>query len=348
MNARDETLPLAGTPEAPAGEPSRRRSLATTLLASRLGPFVGLGALLLALVLYELATEPTFSSLSNLTGLGRATAVPLLLAAAMAVVLLTGGVDLSIGSTLALSGFCYAKLVTGGMSGGTALLVTLAFGAAVGFAVNGVLIGRLNMSFFVVTIGTLSLYRGLVFLWSHTNTIDMYGDKTSQTLGDTAILGDHLPVGLLVAFGAVVLIYLMLRFTTFGRSIYAVGGNREATELSGVRSGWVIAAVYGLSGLCAALAAVMELGRATIADPNMGASTELGAAAAALLGGIALSGGVGSVWGAVLGVAFLSVLTNALNLAGASTSWQLIVTGVILIVAVYLDRVRARAEAATL
>lgn len=336
MSTREEVLPVK-TPSrvAPAG-----------LLASRFGPFVGLGALLAALVVYELATEPTFSSLDNLTGLGRSMAVPLVVAAAMAVVLLTGGVDLSIGSTLALSGTLYAKLVTDGAPGGLALLVTLAFGAAVGFAVNGVLIGRLNVSFFVVTIGTLSLYRGLVFLWTDTDTIDLYGDQVSHSLGDRAILGEHLPIGLVIGVAVVVVLYLMLRYTTFGRAIYAVGGNREASELSGVRSGWVIASVYAISGLCAALAAVMTIGRATIADPNMGTNIELGAAAAALLGGVALSGGVGSIWGAVLGVAFLAVLTNALALAGASTSWQLIVTGVILIVAVYLDRVRARAERA--
>lgn len=345
MNTSEGKLPLAST--ALTEPASRRRWSPADLLAGSVGPFVGLGALLLLLVGYEVLTEPTFSSLDNLTGIGRSMAVPLIVAAAMALVLLTGGVDLSIGSTLALCGILYAKLVTSGAPGGLALLITLAFGAAVGFAVNGVLIGKLDMSFFVVTIGTLSLYRGLVFLWADTQTIDLFDDRLSRDLGNTAIISEHVPIGLLVALGVVVLLYLVLRFTTFGRAVYAVGGNREATELSGVRSGWVIAAVYGISGLCAALASVMTIGRATIADPNMGTNIELGAAAAALLGGIALSGGVGSIWGAVLGVVFLTVLTNALALAGVSTSWQLIVTGVILILAVYLDRVRARAERAT-
>lgn len=324
----------------------RGRGAASALLGSRFGPFAGVGSVLLALVVYEVLTEPTFSSAANLTSLGRAAAVPLVLTAAMALVLLTGGVDLSIGSTLALSGIVYAELVTSGMTAEIALIATLVFGAAIGFSVNGVLIGRLNMSFFVITIGTLSLYRGLVFLWTDTNTIDMYGDEVSARLGNDAIFGGHVPIGLLIAVGVVIALYAILRFTTYGRSIYAVGGNREAAELSGVRSGWVIASVYGLSGLCAALGAIMTIGRTTIADPNMGTNVELQAAAAALLGGVALSGGLGSIWGALLGAGFLLVLSNALALAGASASWQLIVTGVILVVAVVLDRLRARANSA--
>lgn len=316
------------------------------VLGSRFGPFIGVGSVLVALVIYEFVTEPAFSSAANLTSLGRAAAVPLLLTAAMALVLLTGGVDLSIGSTLALSGILYAQLVTGGINPGVAVGLTLGFGAALGFGVNGLLIGVFNMSFFVVTIGTLSLYRGLVFLWSDTNTIDMYGDRVSGLLGNEAVFSGHIPIGLLVALGVVATFYVILRLTTYGRSIYAVGGNREASVLSGVRSGLVVASVYGISGLCAALGAILTIGRTTIADPNMGTNVELQAAAAALLGGVALSGGIGSIWGAVLGAAFLLVLSNALALAGASASWQLIVTGLILVVAVFLDRLRARADTA--
>ncbi|MDO8210226.1 ABC transporter permease [Conexibacter sp. CPCC 206217] len=328
----------------PAAHPLKRA--ATRVLGGTFGPIVGVGGVLVALVLFELLTEPTFGSADNLTSLGRAAAVPLVVSAAMALVLLTGGVDLSIGSTLALTGVLYAKLVTGGAPAGLALIACLVFGAVVGFTVNGILIGRLDMSFFVVTIGTMSLYRGIVYLWTDSSTIDMYGDRVSRALGNDTILGGHVPIGLLVGLALVLALWWVLRWTTFGRSIYAVGGNREATELAGVRAGWVTAAVYGVSGLCAALAAVMTIGRSTIADPNMGLNLELTAAAAALLGGVALSGGVGSVWGAVLGVAFLQALTNALSLAGVSTSWQLIVTGAILIIAVYLDRVRARAGVA--
>jgi ribose/xylose/arabinose/galactoside ABC-type transport system permease subunit len=339
----------SGTAPGPGAvaSPEPRVNRIGVLFGSRFGPFIGVGAVLILLCAYMAATEPVFSSGDNLTNLMRSMAVPLVLAGAMALVLLTGGVDLSMGATLALTGTLYAKLVTDGAPAGLALIACIAFGAALGFCVNGILIGRLDMSFFVVTLGTLSAYRGLTFLWTDSTTIDMFGDSLSQRVGDSTVLGDRIPFGILIALGVVVLLYLVLRFTNFGRAIYAVGGNKEAAELSGVRSGWVIAAVYGISGACAALAAVMTIGRSTIADPNMGTNIELQVAAAALLGGVALSGGVGSIWGAVLGVVFFQVLSNSLSLIGAPQSWQLIVTGVILVVAIYLDRVRSRVNRAT-
>ncbi|MFN8231926.1 MAG: ABC transporter permease [Actinomycetota bacterium] len=314
------------------------------ILESQIGPFIGVGSVLVILLVVEAFVQSNFYNASNLTNLGRTLGVPLVLAAGMTLALLTGGVDLSIGSSLALSGTLYAKLYTGGTPPLLALVICLAFGLVVGFAINGFLIGRLNMSFFVVTLGTLSLFRGVVYLWTNSETISMYDDDLTQKIGNDTTLGGHVPIALLIAVATVVAIYLMLRLTTFGRQIYAVGGNREAARLSGVRTDWVIAAVYAITGLCAALAAIMTIGRTASVDPNMGESLELNAAAAVLLGGVSLSGGSGSIWGAVLGVVFLEVLANALALAGTSTSWQLIVTGVILIVAVYLDRLRARAH----
>jgi len=323
-----------------------RPNVGKRLLASRVGPFIGVGTVLLLLLVHEAISQPQFFDAANLTNVGRSLAVPLVLAGAMTLVVLTGGVDLSIGSSLALSGTLYAKLYHSGMPPGLALVLCLMFGAVVGFVINGILIGRLDMSFFVVTLGTLSLYRGIVLLWTHANTIDMYGDPVTSAIGNETILGGKLPVGFLIGVVVIVVLFIILRFTTFGRQVYAVGGNREAARLSGVRSEWVIAAVYAVTGLAAALAALMSIGRASSVDPNMGTSLELEAAAAALLGGIALSGGVGSIWGTVLAVVFLGVLSNALALAGASTSWQLIVTGAILVVAVYLDRIRTRAQRA--
>ncbi len=317
---------------------SRARGWATSPVA----PYVGLATVLVVLVLFQLASEPTFSSWSNLTNLMRSMAVPLLLAAAGTLVLLTAGVDLSIGALLGLSGILYAKLASGGLSPLPALLVTLAAGGAIAFFVNGYLIGRVGMSFFVVTLGTGSILRGAAYLWSDNTAIDMSQDNLAATLGNTAILGDKIPVGILVAFGIAVLLWAILRYTFYGRSIYAVGGNREAAELSGVPSGWVIASVYGIVGLCAVLAGIMMIGRQTIADPNAGVGIELTVASAILLGGVALQGGVGSIWGAVLGTVFLSVLANALALHGLSSNWQLVVTGAILLLAVYLDRLRQR------
>jgi ribose/xylose/arabinose/galactoside ABC-type transport system permease subunit len=336
MSAPGDVLPAPATESVSA--PSHLKRWA----ASPVAPYIGLSVVLLAVVVVNVMTEPTFSSWSNITNLMRSMAVPLLLAAAGTLVLLTAGVDLSIGATLGLAGILYAKLVTGGVPAWPALLITVAAGGAIGFLLNGMLIGRVGMSFFVVTLGAGSLLRGIAFLWSDNTAIDMSGDSLSQTLGNTAILGDKLPVSMVVAVAAVVGLWLVLRYTTFGRSVYAVGGNREAAELSGVPSGWVIASVYGIVALCAAIAGIMMIGRQTLADPNAGNGIELTVASAILLGGVALYGGVGSVWGAALGTVFLAVLANSLSLRGLSANWQLVVTGGILLVAVYLDRVRQR------
>lgn len=314
------------------------------LFGSQIGPFLALGAVLIFLLIVEGITQPEAFESGNVTNVMRALAVPLVLAVGMTFCLLTGGVDLSIGSSLALSGTLYAKLYTSGAPPVLSLLACILFGLCIGFLVNGLLIGKLDMSFFVVTLGTLSLYRGIVFLWTDAETIDMYEDSLTQKIGNETIFGDKLPIAFVIAVGVVILGYVLLKYTNFGRRVYAVGGNAEAARLSGVRSDWVIAAVYAIAGICAAIAALMTIGRAASVDPNMGTSLELNAAAAVLLGGVALSGGMGSLWGAVLGVVFLEVLANALALAGLSTSYQLIVTGAILIVAVYLDRVRARAH----
>lgn len=337
MSVPQQTAEPAGV-AAPVARPSAARAR----LVLGAAPHLGLGAVLLALIVFNVATEPTFSSWSNLTNLMRSLSVPLLLAAAGTLVLLTAGVDLSIGAILGICGILYAKLVTGGMDPVLALLITTAAGGAIGFGVNGLLIGRVGMSFFVVTLGVASLLRGAAYLWSENTAIDMADDHVSETLGNAAILGDKLPVSMIVAVVAVVVLWLVLRYTTFGRSVYAVGGNREAAELSGVRSEWVIAGVYGVVGLCAAIAGIMMIGRQTLADPNAGNGIELTVASGILLGGVALYGGVGSIWGAVLGTGFLAVLANTLALRGISNNWQLVVTGAILLLAVYLDRVRQR------
>lgn len=312
-----------------------------SLLRSSIGPYVGLATALILLVLALSVTQEAFLSADNITNIMRTMAVPLVLAAGMTLVLLTAGVDLSMGSILALTGVMYATLTTSGVPGEVALLAALATGAAIGFFINGLMIGRLGMSFFVVTLGTLALFRGITFLWTETN-IDQYDDRLSSTLGNEVVLNDFLPIAFIVAIGVVLLVWFILRFTSYGRSVYAVGGNAEAAELSGIRSGWVVAGVYGISGLLAGLAAVLTIGRTTSAAPTAATGIELQVAAAALLGGVALSGGVGSIWGTVLGVAFLEVLNNGLNIAGFSSYWQQVFTGLVLLAAITLDWLRNR------
>jgi ribose/xylose/arabinose/galactoside ABC-type transport system permease subunit len=333
----DEVVPEAGA----VGTREQLAVLVQRLGQSRFGPYLGLLIVLIALIVYVSLTEDAFLSQANITNILRTSAIPLVLAGGMTLVLFTAGVDLSVGATLALCGVFYAQMsVDRDIPGVLALLLTLVVGAGLGLF-NGFLIGKVQMSFFVVTLGTLSLYRGIAFLWRD-ESVDMFTKELPAFLGNDALFGDTVPIGFLVAIGLYLFLAVVLRYTSFGRSVYAVGGNREAAELSGIRAGRVVALVYVISGMCAALGSVMLIGRTTISVATAGTGIELNVAAAVLLGGAALSGGVGSIWGTLLGVMFLQVLSNALDLAGVSGFWQQIVTGAILITAIYLDSVRSR------
>lgn len=308
-------------------------------------PALAISALLVLVVVVEILTEPSFTSSSNITNLLRTSAVPALLVVGMTMVILTGGIDLSMGGILSICGIAYAQLSLAGMADLPAFLLTVALGAAIGFGVNGILIGRLRLSFFVVTLATASVLGGAALLWADNQQLDMSTNELARMLGNDTV-GGLLPVGALLAIAAVVVAGTVLRFTTFGRSVYAVGGNAEAAELSGVRRDWVVAAVYGVSGSCAAVAGVMMIGRQTLADPTAGNdSIVLYVIAATLLSGVSLAGGMGSVYGALVGTALLQVLSNALALKGFNNSYQLLLTGLILLLAVYFDRVRQRLAA---
>lgn len=328
------------TPSAP---PISRTPLLRRWASSPAAPFIALGALLIVLIIVNLLTVPVFGTWPNITNLMRTLAIPLLLAAAGTLVLLTGAVDLSAGAMLGLSGILYAQLVVAQIHPLLALVLTVVGAGLIGFGTNGLLIGRVGMSFFVVTLGMASVLRGAAFLWSDSASIDMSSDPVSSIIGNDTIIDGRIPVSIVIALSALVLLWIVLRYTTFGRSIYAVGGNRQAAELSGVRPARVIAAVYCVAAICAAIAGIMMIGRQTLADPSAGNGIELTVASGIMLGGVALTGGSGSIWGAALGTVFISVLSNSLALRGISSNWQLLVTGVILIIAVYVDRVRQRA-----
>lgn len=216
-------------------------------------------------------------------------------------------------------------------------MLTLLIGALIGGGVNGVLIGRFGLSFFVVTLGTLSLYRGIVNIWSNTQTVYITSPLVDG-IGFGKFLGLPTPVWIMIAVFAVA--FVVLRWTFFGRDVYAVGGNSDAARLSGISVPRTLIAVYAIAGMCAALGGVIQAGRLGAASPLVGESIPLDAAAAVLLGGTSFLGGVGGVTGTAVGVLFIGTLQNGLSIAGVSSFWQQVVTGAILIVAVGIDRMQ--------
>lgn len=292
------------------------------------------------LVLIALFTsiQPAFLSVQNLFTLLGSISILWIVALGLTFVLLTGGFDLSVGSALALTGIVLGWIYNSlGIPIGIAIVLTVLFGALLGGGVNGILIGRIGASFMIVTLGTLTLLRGLVNLTSGTKTTPV----TSAVLDQLAfgrLLGVPVSVFvLLITFGVS---FYVLRYTYFGRDVYAVGGNAEAARLAGVNVARTITVVYAIAGAAAALGGVIQVARLGAASPLVGETIMFDAAAAVLLGGTSLRGGSGGVVGTAIGVLFLGVLSNGLAVTGVPSFWQQIISGAILASAAVADQVQ--------
>lgn len=294
--------------------------------------------MLIAIFVVFSATQENFLTSSNVENLLTSVSILWVVSIAMTFVVLTAGIDLSVGSLLALSGIVLSYLLNDlGLPSWLAVVLTLAAGALIGGAVNGVLIGRIGLSFFVVTLGTLSLYQGVVNIWSDTKTSYVTSALLDE-IGFGKALGVATPIWIML--GTFAAAFVVLRWTYFGRDVYAVGGNIDAARLSGINVGRTLMLVYAIAGLGAALGGVIQTGRLGAASPLVGQEIPLAAAAAVLLGGTSFTGGVGSVVGTAVGVLFIGTLQNGLSIAGVSSFWQQVVTGTILIVAVGIDRLQ--------
>lgn len=298
-------------------------------LLSRLAP----GMALIALCAWLSLMTPAFLTPDNLTNVLLQSAINAVLAAGMTFVILTGGIDLSVGSVLALSGMVLGSLLKTGTPWPAALLACLALGAALGL-VNGLLVTRGKLPPFIATLGMMSAARGLALVYSG-------GRPQSGFQGGFLQLGEG-PALLAVMAGVYALSWLTLQRTVFGRALYAVGGNEQAAWLSGIDTGAIKTAVYVLSGLLSGVAAGMLTARLNSAQPTAGESYELDAIAAVVIGGTSLAGGQGSVVGTLLGALIMSVLRNGLNLLEVDSHMQQVVIGVVIILAVLLDRSRSQ------
>lgn len=299
--------------------------------------YIGVLAVLGGLVVVLWITQPDFLTLANFVNIAQTNAVLLLVATGMTFVLLTGGIDLSVGGMMGFSAIICWELLPH-MPAPVALIAAVAVAAATGMVTNGLLIGKAGMSFLVVTIGTASLLHGLAQVWSGGESQTIYSYHWFLTLGQGTALG--IPYTVYLAVAVFLLAVLTLRYTGFGRMVYAVGGNAEAARLAGMNVVAVRVTVYTLCATLAGLAGVVAAARVTSASPDGGIGMELIAAAAVLLGGTSFMGGRGSLLGTLLGVLFLGVLQNGVILAGVSPFWSNVVSGVVLIAAIAIDRLR--------
>jgi ribose transport system permease protein len=290
--------------------------------------------ILLAIALAFALNTPRFLTPSNLLNVALQTSIIAIVAIGMTFVMLTAGIDLSVGSVMALCGALAAGLAVGqglGTFGGIA--VALLAGAAVG-VVNGLLVVQGRMPPFVATLAMMAVARGLTLVYTQGRPIAGI-DETFRYLGSNDLLGFPVPVAILVA--VLVVAWLVLRYTRFGNYAYATGGNEEVSRLAGIRTHWVKLSAYAISGLTAAVGGVLLVARLWSAQPNAAVGLELDAIAAPVLGGVSLFGGVGSVAGTVVGAFILGILSNGLNLMGVPSFYQQVIKGAVLILAVMLD-----------
>lgn len=280
-----------------------------------------------------------FLSVNNLSIVMQQASINTVLAAGMTFVILTGGIDLSVGSILAMSAMfaLVASLLPDmGMLG---IPAALAAGLACGLF-NGLLISTAKLPPFIVTLGTLTAFRGVARLVGGDTTV-FNADLPFAFIGNSGVFG--IPWLVIIAFVVILISWVILTRTVLGTWIYAVGGNPEAARLTGIKLWKVLLFVYGTSGFLAGLGGAMSAARLYAANGlQLGQAYELDAIAAVILGGTSFVGGVGSVWGTLVGSLIIAVLSNGLILVGVSDIWQYIIKGLVIIGAVALDRYRAK------
>lgn len=302
-----------------------------------------LPVLILLCVIFELLSG-RFATWDNMLIIMQQASINIVLAAGMTYVILTSGIDLSVGSVLAAG--AVVAMLTSQIPGWGMLGVPagLAMGLACGL-VNGFLIAFIGLPPFIVTLGSLTAVRGLARLFAGDTTV-FNPELPFAFIGNSTFLG--IPWLVVIAGAVIVLSWLILRRTVLGTHIYAVGGNADAARLTGVKVSLVLLFAYGVSGLLAGLGGVMSAARLFAANGlQLGQSYELDAIAAVILGGTSLVGGIGSIWGTLVGALIIAVLSNGLVLLGVADIWQFIIKGLVIIGAVTLDRYRRKGGART-
>lgn len=311
---------------------------------------------LIIVVVYFSVTASNFLTTSNMLIMAQHITVIGILAIGMTLVILTGGIDLSVGSTVGLSGMVAGFLLMQGISIGDysiffsvpeVILLTCLVGALIGY-INGSLITYLNVAPFIATLGMLYVVRGAALLLNNGSTYsqlqghEALGNTGFSLLGNGSLLGIGIPVWLLIVLALTT--WLISLKTPFGRYIYAIGGNEKAAVFSGLRVRRIKMWVYIFSGFCAAIVGLVVTSQLQTSHPMTGDTYELRAIAAVVLGGTALAGGRGSVIGSVIGACVISILNDGMVMSGVSNFWQMVIMGLVIIVAVVIDQLQQRLQ----
>lgn len=304
----------------------------STFNIRQLGPIL---ALILLMILVTMM-NPNFIKLNNLMNLLRQVSINAFIALGMTFVIITGGIDLSVGSILALTSALVAMMMANGVAPILAICAGLILGAFLG-AVNGVIITKGKLAPFIATLSTMTIYRGTTLVLTDGNPITKFeGGDLFKAIGRGYV--GFIPVPVILTIIAFVLLYVVLHKSTFGRKVFSIGGNEKAAYIAGVNADRVKVIIYTLSGLLATIAGYILTSRLNSAQPTAGTAYEMDAIAAVVIGGTSMAGGSGRLWGTIIGALIIGTLNNGLNLLGVSSFYQQIVQGVVILIAVLLDR----------
>jgi ribose transport system permease protein len=321
-----DRLPMVSAPAAPTGEIDKKINLEWIRSAGVLA-----GVALLFMVFSALTSS--FYDPANLLDILLQSSINAMIAVGMTLVVMARGIDLSVGSVVGLTSMITASLLPQNLVLG--IVAGLVLGVVCGL-VNGVLIAKLKLPDFIVTLGMLSIYRGAALIYTDGKPI--YGiDSTFRAIFAGELLG--IPTPVILAVGIALLAFLLVRYTALGEQVIAVGGNEEAARLAGINIDRVKICVYAISGLLASLAGLVLIGRIGAAEPIGGTGFELQAIGAAVIGGASLFGGEGNPLGSLIGALTLGAMQNGLTLLNVPSFWQLVATGVVVIVAVFVDQI---------
>lgn len=304
------------------------------LIKGNLGILIGLVIMCIALTVIT----DSFATSRNIFNVMRQISVNVFLACGMTMVILIGGIDLSVGSIIAISGCLSAGFITNnGIPAFPAILLAIAIGTAVG-AVNGFIVANTKIPPFIVTLAMMNIGRGFARIYTKATTI-LVDDDLFIWIGSGKLFG-NIPIQILFMFAVILVTGLLLNRTKFGRNIYAVGDNRMAAVYSGINAKKVTFLVFTLSGLFAACAGVLSAARTFSGQFSVGDGAEMDAISAVVLGGTSMTGGVGRISGTIIGCLVIGILNNGMNLLGIDSSWQYVVKGLVVLLAVYIDYIK--------
>ena len=309
-------------------------------------------ALIILMIVFSIATDKFFT-LSNILTNTLQMSIYALLALGISYVLIVGGAELSAGSLVGITGMTFVVLMREGIPFPITLIVTILLGVFLGF-LNGFMVAKMKLIPFIATLGMQYVARGFCQIIANGKSISLATAVTNESLYNalkrigSGRVGKFMPIATLIVIAFFIAHYIVLNHSSFGRKVYAVGSNSEAARLSGIKADRIVISAYVISGFMATLAGLLFVMRLTVAQPAGGDGYEFEGIAACVIGGISMMGGEGTVVGALIGASTLAVMRNGMNLLAINTFWQNVVTGLVIIGAVYMDIRRRQKEATRL